>query len=343
MPEQALLGEQPAPRGRPLRVVFMGTSAFATGPLEAAARSRHELIAVYTQPPRPAGRGHKERRTEVHEAALALGLDVRTPERLRAEQVQDLRALAPDLVLVASYGLLLPRSVLDVPPLGSWNLHASILPRWRGAAPIQRAILAGDGETGISIFLMEEGLDTGPIAEVRAIAIEPAESARSLHARLSRLAAEMVPGFLDRASTGSLRLEPQPNTGVSYAHKLTKSEATIDWRHDALAIERQVRAFDPWPGAWCSVGGERLRILRGRTVEGAGEPGEIIGAPLTIACGRGALAVERLQRQGRAALEAADFLRGFDLPLGTRLDLAAGNGGGSLGSGVAWRPPDDAG
>jgi methionyl-tRNA formyltransferase len=305
----------------PLRLVFMGTSAFAVPALDALAALPHDLVAVYTQPPRPAGRGQCLQRSAVHEAAERLGLEVRTPATLKDEAAQAAFAdLDADIAIVASYGLLLRKAILDAPRLGCFNVHASILPRWRGAAPIQRAIEAGDTTTGITIFRMEEGLDTGPMLLRRTIPIRQGETAGGLHDRLADLARLLLPGFVDGLVAGSLVETPQDDSEATYARKLDKAEARLDFAAQAALLERRVRAFDPWPGTWCMAGDERLAVLEARAVAGRGNPGEVVGLPLAIACGEGVLDVVRVRRQGRKAMTAAELQRGFALPVGTRLD-----------------------
>lgn len=299
----------------------MGTSAFAVPALEAMAALPHDLVAVYTQPPRPAGRGQKARQSPVHETAERLGLEVRTPASLKDEASQSaFRALNADIAIVASYGLILRRPILDAPRLGCFNLHASLLPRWRGAAPIQRAIEAGDRETGITIFRMEEGLDTGRMLRRAPLAIGPTETAASLHDRLATLAAEILPATLAAIESGTANEEPQDDSLACYAKKLDKAEARLDFRARATLLERRIRAFDPWPGTWCLAGQERLNILEARVVPGSGDPGEVVGRPLQIACGEAVLDVTRIKRQGRKAMSAAELQRGFTIPLGMRLD-----------------------
>lgn len=299
----------------------MGTSAFAVPALEAMAALPHDLVAVYTQPPRPAGRGQKARQSPVHETAERLGLEVRTPASLKDEASQSaFRALNADIAIVASYGLILRRPILDAPRLGCFNLHASLLPRWRGAAPIQRAIEAGDRETGITIFRMEEGLDTGRMLRRAPLAIGPTETAASLHDRLATLAAEILPATLAAIESGTANEEPQDDSLACYAKKLDKAEARLDFTAPATLLERRIRAFDPWPGTWCLAGQERLNILEARVVPGSGDPGEVVGRPLQIACGEAVLDVTRIKRQGRKAMSAAELQRGFTIPLGMRLD-----------------------
>ena len=298
----------------------MGTSAFAVPALEAMAALPHDVVAVYTQPPRPAGRGQRERRSAVHETAERLGLDVRTPASLKDEASQAaFRALDADIAIVASYGLILRRPILDAPRLGCFNLHASLLPRWRGAAPIQRAIEAGDAETGITVFRMEEGLDTGLMLRREPLAIDPRETASSLHDRLTILAAAVLPEVIEAIASGTAREEPQDEALATYAKKLDKAEARLDFTAPATLLERRIRAFDPWPGTWCMAGQERLNILEARVVPGRGEPGEVVGLPLQLACGDAVLDVTRVKRQGRKAMSAADLQRGYTIPLGMRL------------------------
>jgi len=301
-----------------LRVVFMGTADFALPALERLAESRHELACVYTQPPRPGGRGHKERRTTVQDAAEALNLEVRTPKTLKDAAVQaELRALAPDVGVVAAYGLLLPQAVLDAPRLGCLNLHGSLLPRWRGAAPVERAIEAGDTETGVMIFQMEKGLDTGPVfAEARA-PIDADTTAPDLRGRLAWMAADLLLPLLDDLEAGRAEATPQPEAGVTYAPKIDKSEHALDVTAPAAVLERRVRAFNP--NAWLPLDGERLRVLAAEVVPGAGAPGEVLDDRLTIACGEDALRPTQVQPAGRRMMATTDFLRGRAVPAGTRL------------------------
>jgi methionyl-tRNA formyltransferase len=303
-----------------MQLVVMGTTAFVLPSLDALLAAGHHIVAVYTQPPRPAGRGYQPRRTPVHEAALRLGLDVRTPRSLKdAEAQAELAALLPDLTVVGAYGLLLPKPILAAPRLGCINLHASLLPRWRGAAPIERAILAGDAETGISIFRMEEGLDTGPVFAMRPLPIGPTTTAAELHERLAALAAEMLPAVVAGIADGSLAALHQPSEGVVYAHKLARDEGRLDFTLPAADIGRRVRTLNPAPGTWCDVRGERLTLLAADPVPGTGVPGTVIGLPLTIACGADALRVTLAQRAGRRAMPPDELQRGFPIPLGSRL------------------------
>jgi methionyl-tRNA formyltransferase len=304
----------------PLRIVFMGTAEFAVPSLMALAASRHAVVAVYTQPARPAGRGMKPRPSPVAAAAVRRGLSVRTPTTLRAEEEQAaLAALAPDLGVVAAYGLILPRAILATTRLGCINLHASLLPRWRGAAPIQRAILAGDTETGITVMQMDPGLDTGPILAMERVPIDDATTAASLHDQLAALAARMTLPAIEDLAAGRARPWAQPAEGVTYAVKIDKSEGRLDWSRPAGELARRLRALEPWPGCWTEVDGVRLRVLAGEVVEGRGAPGEVLDDRPTIACGEGALRLTRVQRAGGKPLSAEAFLRGFPLAVGGRL------------------------
>jgi methionyl-tRNA formyltransferase len=303
-----------------LDLIFMGTAGFAVPSLEALAASPHRVRAVYTQPPRPAGRGMRAQASPVEGAARRLGLEVRTPASLREPAVQkEIGQLGADLAVVAAYGLLLPQPVLDAPRLGCINLHASLLPRWRGASPIQHALLAGDAETGVSVFQMEAGLDTGPVLAMERVAIPGDATAGSLHDALANLAAGMVVPVVDALAAGTAHATPQPADGVTYAGKLDREAGRLDWSRPADELERRVRAFDPWPGCWTEAGGERLRVLAAEVVPGGGEPGMVLDDRLTVACGEGALRLVRVQRAGGRAQDAAAFLRGFALPAGSRL------------------------
>jgi methionyl-tRNA formyltransferase len=303
-----------------MRVVFMGTPAFAATALAAIADAGHDVACAYSQPPRPAGRGHRETRSDVHELAAARGIPVRTPARLRdpAEHAA-FAALDADIAVVAAYGLILPRPVLDAPRHGCINIHASLLPRWRGAAPIQRAILAGDRETGVCIMRMEEGLDTGPVLLRAAMPIGDEATAGTLHDALAALGARLVVEALRGVAAGTLRAEPQPEAGVTYASKIAKEEARLGWTRPATELARAVRGFNPFPGAFFELGGERIRVLAARAEPGRGEPGTALDDALLVACGEGALRALVVQRAGRAAMDAADFLRGRAVPAGTRL------------------------
>jgi methionyl-tRNA formyltransferase len=301
-----------------MRVVFMGTPEFSVPVLEALVEAGHEIAAVYCQPPRRAGRGKKERPTPVHARALELGLDVRHPVSLKGSEAQaDFAALNADVAVVVAYGLLLPQAILDAPQDGCLNIHASLLPRWRGAAPIHRAIMAGDHETGVCIMQMEAGLDTGPVLLRRATPIGTEEVTAGLHDRLSVMGAELIVEALARLP--DLTPEVQPEEGVTYAHKIDKAEAAVDWSASAEEVDRKIRGLSPFPGAFVEVDGVRVKLLGSRLAEGAGHPGEVLNDALTVACGTGAVQLLRLQRAGKGAQDALEFLRGMPLPKGTRL------------------------
>lgn len=310
----------------PLRLAFMGTPAFAVPSLRALAAAGHTIVAVYTQPPRPAGRGHATRLSPVHEVAEANGWPVRTPRSLRdAAEHEAFAALALDVAVVVAYGLILPPAILSAPRLGCLNVHASLLPRWRGAAPIQRAILAGDVETGITIMQMDEGLDTGPVLVRDAVPITAETTAADLHDCLAERGAALLMEALDGFTNGRLTATPQPSEGATYAEKLSRAESQLDWRRPAAALERQVRALSPWPSATFETAEERIKVLAAQALErdhGAA-PGTVLDERLTIACGEGALRPTRVQRPGRAAMETDAFLRGCAVPGGTRLPLPA--------------------
>ncbi|MDF0600849.1 methionyl-tRNA formyltransferase [Psychromarinibacter sp. C21-152] len=301
-----------------MRVVFMGTPDFSVPVLEALVAAGHDIACVYCQPPRPAGRGKKDRPSPVQARAEALGLPVRHPERLRdpAEQ-QAFADLKPEVAVVVAYGLILPQPVLDAPDHGCLNIHASLLPRWRGAAPIQRAIMAGDRETGVCIMRMEAGLDTGPVLLREALQIAPDETAGTLHDRLSALGARLIVEALDRLD--ALAPEPQPEEGVTYADKIDKAEARIDWTRPAAEVDRLIRGLSPFPGAWTGLRGERLKLLNAHVVDAEGDPGAVLDDRLTVACGSGAVRITRLQRAGRGAQSAQDVLRGWSIGPGDRM------------------------
>jgi methionyl-tRNA formyltransferase len=295
----------------------MGSPDFAVPALQALHAAGHAIAAVYCQPPRPAGRGQRETPCPVQRAAEALGLAVRSPARLRQDAAAQaaFAALDLDAAIVAAYGLILPPAMLAAPRLGCLNIHASLLPRWRGAAPIHAALLAGDAETGVTIMQMEAGLDTGPMLRHAAIPIGPATTLPELHDALASLGAQLIVETLAAIPPAV----PQPADGVTYAGKLGKADGAIDWTRPAALIERQVRALNPWPGTFFTCRGEAIRLHAALPVAGAGTPGEVLDNAPTIACGAGALRLLRLQRPGRGPLGAEDFLRGFALPPGSRL------------------------
>ena len=303
-----------------LRLVFMGTPDFSVSILSALIEAGHQIAAVYSQPPRPAGRGHKEQLTPVHAFAAERGLTVLTPKSLRnAEAQAEFAAFQADAAIVAAYGLILPKAVLDAPKHGCINVHASILPRWRGAAPIQRAIQAGDAESGVTIMQMDEGLDTGDMLLLDRLPITAATTGQSLHDGLAEMGSRLIVEALAKLEAGTLSRMPQPAEGVTYAAKLAKEEGRLDWSRPAIELDRLIRAFTPWPGVWFEHGAERIKLLAVEPVSGSGEPGTLLDDKLTVACGKGALRLLKLQRAGKGALEAEAFLRGFALPKGAKL------------------------
>jgi methionyl-tRNA formyltransferase len=294
-----------------MKVIFMGTPEFSVPVLEAL-HQRHEIVAVYCQPPRPAGRGKADRPSPVQARAEALGLPVRHPVSLRSDAtVAEFAAFGADVAVVVAYGLILPQAVLDAPRLGCLNIHASLLPRWRGAAPIHRAIMAGDRETGVCIMQMEAGLDTGPVLLREAVEIEAWETTADLHDRLSVLGARLIVEALERLP--GLTPEPQPSEGVTYAAKIDKAEARVDWTRPAVEVDRLVRGLSPFPGAWIEVKGERVKLLRSHLADGQGAPGQVLGG-FTIACGIGAVEITEAQREGKRPMSATEVLRGLILP-----------------------------
>ncbi len=300
-----------------MKLAFLGTPDFSVPVLAALLEAGHDVVCVYSQPPRPAGRGHKERPSPVHALADQRGIPVRTPKSLKsAEEQAAFAALDLDVAVVAAYGLILPVPVLTAPRLGCLNVHASILPRWRGAAPIQRVIEAGDLETGVTIMQMDQGLDTGAMLSVERTPITPETTGQSLHDALSAIGARQIVAALDELEQGRLTATPQPADGVTYAKKLDKDEGRLDWTRPAEDLARMIRAFDPWPGSWCLLpDGERLKVLAARAVEGSGPPGTLLAAPLVVACGQGALALTRVQRPGRAPMTADEMTRGHAITL----------------------------
>jgi methionyl-tRNA formyltransferase len=312
---------------RPLDLVFMGTPDFAATILRELIAAGCGIRAVYTRPPRPAGRGHRLQPSPVQRLAEENAILVKSPASLRSPEAQaEFAALRPDLAVVAAYGLILPPAVLKAPRLGCVNVHASLLPRWRGAAPIPRAILAGDRETGVTIMQMEEGLDTGPILLQQRVPIGPEATAGTLAAELARRGARLILEAIEGLRAGRLAARPQPAEGVTHAAKIGRAEGRLDWRAPAAALERRVRAFDPRPGAFFEARGERIRVLAAAALPlpGAGmAPGTVCDARLTVACGEGALRPLRVQRAGRAPVETPAFLRGFPIPAGTLLPCPA--------------------
>ena len=310
-----------------MKLAFLGTSEFAVPALKALAEAGHDVVAVYTRAPKPAGRGQQERKTPVHQLADTLGLAVRTPKTLRSDEAAEaFKALDADAAVVVSYGHILPKSFLDAPVLGCLNIHGSLLPRWRGAAPIHRAILAGDAETGVTTMRMDEGLDTGPMLLAESTPISSADTAEAVHDRLAAMGATLIVSTLDGLVRGTLQAVPQPEDGVTYAHKLGKEEGVLDWRRPAAELERKVRAFHPWPGTSFELNGERIKVLGAGLTLAGGAAGTVSlsrdGFPV-VACGLGGLKLLKLQRPGKAAQTADAFLRGFSLPAGTMLAVPA--------------------
>ena len=303
-----------------MRLAFMGTPAFAVPTLDALSEAGFDIAAVYSQPPRPAGRGKRLQPTPAHLRAEALSLPVRTPVTLRdAEAQAEFAALGLDAAVVVAYGLILPQPVLDAPRLGCVNLHASLLPRWRGAAPIQRAIMAGDAETGVCVMRMEQGLDTGPVLARLSTPIGDDETAGELAERLARLGAPLVVETLRAMAAGRATATPQPEEGALYARKIDKAEARLDWREPAAALAARIRALTPAPGAWTMLGEERLKVLAAHPEPGEGPPGTVLDDALLVACGAGALRIDRAQRPGRAPTARADLLRGLTVAPGAVL------------------------
>jgi methionyl-tRNA formyltransferase len=308
----------------PLRIVFMGTPNFAVPTLAEIVAAGHDVVAVYTQPPRPAGRGMDEQKSPVHIYAESSAIPVFTPKSLKtALEHEVFRGHGADVAVVVAYGLILPKPILEAPRAGCLNVHASALPRWRGAAPIQRAIMAGDRETAVVVMRMEEGLDTGPICLAEPVTIGPNTTAGELHHELARLGASLMVRSLGALERGSLVATPQASEGVTYAAKIDKSEARIDFSKRAHDVHNQIRALSPFPGAWFEVRSEgkreRVKVLRSELAGGGGPPGEMLDEALTIACGEGAVRLVEVQRAGKKPMHAREFLRGFPLAPGTRL------------------------
>lgn len=303
-----------------LRLIFMGSPDFSVPTLARLLDAGHTVAAVYSQPPRPAGRGHKERPSPVQAFAEDHGLSVRTPKSLKLPEDQQAFAdLEADATVVAAYGLILPKVILDAPRLGCFNVHASLLPRWRGAAPIQRAILAGDTESGVTIMQVDEGLDTGPMLLTGRTAITAETTAERLHDSLAQMGAALMVEALRGIADGILAPTPQPDVGVTYAHKLERNEGRLDWSLPAEQLERMVRALNPWPSVWFQHQGERIKVLAATIEMTEGVPGTVVDDRLSIACGTGALRPLRVQRSGKGAVETDAFLRGYPVPQGTVL------------------------
>ncbi|HEY4862744.1 MAG TPA: methionyl-tRNA formyltransferase [Xanthobacteraceae bacterium] len=303
-----------------MRIIFMGTPDFAVPTLIELAGGGGEIVAVYTRAPKTAGRGMAERRSPVHEAAERLRLSVLHPDTLKDETAaKTFRALRADVAVVVAYGLILPKPILDAPKFGCLNIHASLLPRWRGAAPIARAIMAGDAETGISIMRMEEGLDTGPVALTERVPIAADATAGQLHDRLAGLGAARMSLALAALADDALEFKPQPDAGVTYAKKIDRGETRIDWSRPWKEVHDHMRGLSPFPGAWFEIGGTRVRALGATRGEGAGRPGTVLDGHLTVACGEGAVRLTQVQRAGARAMSAEEFLRGASIPAGAVL------------------------
>jgi methionyl-tRNA formyltransferase len=303
-----------------LRLIFMGTPDFAVPTLVEMVGRGYDVAAVYTRAPKPAGRGMAPKESPVAREARRFGLNVRTPSSLRgAGEAAAFRALAADAAVVVAYGLILPKAILEAVPLGCFNLHASLLPRWRGAAPINRAVMAGDAESGVTVMRMDEGLDTGAIALAERLPIGPDMTAGELHDALARLGADLMLRALGALERGALTLTPQPAAGVTYANKIGNDETRIDWTKPWKEVHNRMRGLSPFPGAWFDLAGARVRVLRSTRGEGSGAPGTVLDDRLTVACGEGAVRILELQRAGRRPMKADEFLRGMPLAAGTRL------------------------
>jgi methionyl-tRNA formyltransferase len=311
----------------PLRLIFMGTPAFSVPTLQTLVDSRHQVVAVYSQPPRPSGRGHHVQKSAIHQLAEKHGIPIFTPASLKSAEEQDLFASHhADAAIVIAYGLILPQSILDAPPLGCINVHASLLPRWRGAAPIHRAIEAGDCETGITIMKMDAGLDTGPMLLKKSVPLTPQTTATGLHDELAELGSVLLLEALEDYTAGTLHPIPQPAQGVTYAAKLRREEGQIDWNLPAATWVRKIQAFTPWPGVWFDHEGLKLKVLTAEVISDMkGVPGMVLDDQLTVACGESALRLTTLQRPGGAPLDVQAFLRGYPLSTGTVLPCPATN------------------
>jgi methionyl-tRNA formyltransferase len=305
----------------PLRLIFMGTPDFSVPTLLELVAHGHEIVAVYTRAPKPGGRrGLQLQPTPVEEAARKLGVPVLTPKTLKTQEALDeFSAFEADAAVVVAYGMILPQAILDAPKLGCYNLHASLLPRWRGAAPINRAVMAGDAESGVMVMKMDVGLDTGDVAMAERLAITDNMTAADLHDRLSRLGADLMVRAMAALDRGGLQLKKQSEDGVSYAAKIDKAEARIDWSKSAHAVLRHIHGLSPFPGAWAELENARVKILRCELAKGSGAPGDVLDDQLTIACGEGAIRILELQREGKARMQATDFLRGVKVEPPMRL------------------------
>ncbi|MCP4923245.1 MAG: methionyl-tRNA formyltransferase [bacterium] len=316
-----------------MRLIFMGTPDFSVPALKSLHEAGHEIAAVYTQPPRPAGRGHKIKKSPVHLAAEALHIPVFTPERFQKDDIQVLQSSQADIAVVVAYGLILPRAVLNVFPHGCLNIHASLLPRWRGAAPIQRCIEAGDSKSGITIMQMEEGLDTGPMLLKKEVSLAPSTTGGQLHDELSILGAPLIVKALEKLEAGALKPEIQDSKHATYASKLSSKEGQIIWSQSSEKIEQRLRAFTPWPGNWCLFEEERLKVIKAHVTQGPPvdsttktAPGQVVSTrPFTVACGEGFLTLERLQKPGKKPMEAGDFINGHPISVGTLLSYSVFN------------------
>ncbi len=298
----------------------MGSPDFSVPVLDALVKAGHDIVCVYAQPPRPAGRGHKEHPCPVHTFAEQQGILVRTPVNLKSKEDQEaFAALKADIAVVAAYGLILPKAVLDSPRLGCINVHASILPRWRGAAPIHRAIQAGDTESGVTIMQMDVGLDTGDMLMIERTSISETTTAEELHDKLAEMGARMIVETVDGLNAGTLTATPQPEEGITYAHKLEKGEGKLDWGKPAKELALNVRALNPWPGVWFQMGKDRIKVWEAEAVEVQGPTGSVLDNHLTVACGEGALRLLTIQRAGKGRMVADDFLRGNAIAKGTIL------------------------
>ena len=304
----------------PLRLIFMGTPDFSVPTLLELVAHGHEIAAVYTRAPKPGGRrGLQLQPTPVEEAARKLGVPVLTPKSLKPpEALDEFRAFDADAAVVVAYGMILPQAILDAPKLGCYNLHASLLPRWRGAAPINRAIMEGDAESGVMVMKMDVGLDTGDVAMAERLAITDTMTAVDLHDRLSRLGADLMVRAMAALARGGLQLKKQSADGVTYAAKIDKAEARIEWTKPAHAVLRHIHGLSPFPGAWAELENARVKILRCELAKGSGAPGEVLDDQLTIACGEGAIRILELQREGKARMQATDFLRGVPVKPGAK-------------------------